>query len=142
MDDVNAFSPAQRRTLGLVLDRLIPADDGTPGAVIVPGVAGLIAALGTPRYQAHAPAVGAWLDALAPHLGPVPPTPPEIDALLQRIEAGELPGLAPAPFAALVTLTAELFYGSPASPAPERRTPAWDLLGYQPRPQSPPFPAP
>jgi hypothetical protein len=127
--------------LATVLDRLIPADDGAPGAMEVIGANGFMVALNSPRYAADREAILAWLEQLHQSVGDAPRSPTAWDDLLSRIDAGQEPQVATAPFRRLVTITAELFYGSPAADSsPDRRTPAWDLLGYSPRPQPPASP--
>ena len=132
------IGPELRALLRLVLDRLIPADERGPGALAVIGDEGISRALATARYATLAEPLGAWLVALREIVGDRTLTAAETDDLLRQIEAGQLPTVPGTTFSALVTLTAELYYGSPAEPDADGLSPAWRMLGYSPRPLTPP----
>ncbi len=131
---LEAPRPFPTATWRAVLARLIPAEDA-PGAL----EAGIDQRL---HQQGHALTFAAWLDALDVVAGGQFPSLEFAaqDALLHQVEAGDYPTVSAAHFAELVSLTAEAFYTNPDDLAPNRTSPAWQMLGYTPRPSPPPAP--
>ena len=124
--------PFPSSTWRAVLARLIPHDD-SPGALD----AGVDQRL---EKQGHALQFHDWLLSLDLVAGGnfAQLDPAAQDHLLQQVERGDEPAVSPTIFAELVSLTAEAFYSNPDDLAPDRTTPAWQMLGYAPRPLAQP----
>lgn len=120
--------PSPSSTWRAVLARLIPPDDA-PGAL----EAGVDQRL---EAQGHAAHFQAWLHRLDQAAGGhfTELDDGAQDLLLQKIERGDEPAVSATLFAELVSLSAEAFYSNPDDLAPNRTTPAWQMLGYSPRP--------
>jgi hypothetical protein len=124
--------PFPSSTWRAVLARLIPTDEA-PGAL----EAGVDHRL---EAQGHAPNFHEWLLSLDQAAGGnfAGLDDDAQDHLLQQVERGNEPAVSGALFTDLVSLTAEAFYSNPDDLTPDRTTPAWQMLGYTPRPLAQP----
>ncbi|MDB5077350.1 MAG: gluconate 2-dehydrogenase gamma chain [Chloroflexi bacterium] len=126
-----ALSAGEMTTLKAILARLLPGDDGTPGAVEANVHVYIDRQLGTAAYAEAVPLYHQSLAALnqAAHGSFAALTAKQQDRLLQRVEAGSVHGVSQAFFFVLLAhmregMFSDPMYGGNANFA------GWDLIGY------------
>jgi hypothetical protein len=126
-----ALSAGEMTTLKAVLARLLPADDGTPGAVEANVHVYIDRQLGTAAYAENVPAYHQSLAALnqAAHGSFAALTAKQQDRLLQRVEAGTVHGVSQAFFFVLLAHMREGMFSDPMYGGNANFV-GWDLIGY------------